>query len=200
LGDSRNIPLPSFNLAPAAIAKQTIGSIIPFNAAVSQDELKLATGRFEYLSARKDQAGEKIRFGIFALNGASLVALMSTLAGEGSAATWLGFTASNSAMSAAGFAVGASLAGAALIREAGRQDVEAAHAFARQLKLSQIVALYSSEATDVNFRNLNELKAEYNELPLVGFGYSKIAIALQNLACGAWLLGMTIPLVQALWR
>ena len=80
--------------------------ISPVNLAMHQFEQRAAEDELRYLMQRRDAQNEKIRFGLIALNGGSLLALMGALGGAGNAASWLGFTPQNALISSASFVLG----------------------------------------------------------------------------------------------
>ncbi|MFN4095490.1 MAG: hypothetical protein ACK4GG_01825 [Sphingomonas sp.] len=178
----------------------TIAEFDPVNAALFAADQELATRRYEYLISRRDQSLEKLRFGLLALNGASLVALISALGGDGTAATWLGFDADRARYSAAAFILGTVCGGVSIIVESNLQRVEAGDAVARQSTLNRLTALYSAKFTKGNYDRVGPVMEEYHKLPLVDFRYSIPALISLNASAGAWLFGVAMPLLAALGR
>lgn len=154
--------------------------------------------RCDYLITRRDQLLDRLRFGILALNGASLIALMSMLGGSGSTAAWLGFNQSIARDSAIAFALGVVLAGISAMMDANLYRTEAADAEVRRSTVGRLTALYEADFTDDNYRTAGEVMKQYHDLPLVDFQFSKVAITLQNFAGGAWLFGIAVPLCSSL--
>lgn len=91
-----------------------LSDISPVNLAMHQFEQRAAEDELRYLMQRRDAQNEKIRFGLIALNGGSLLALMGALGGAGNAASWLGFTPQNALISSASFVLGLILSGIAV--------------------------------------------------------------------------------------
>lgn len=178
----------------------TIEEFDAVNAAMFAADQELATRRYEYLISRRDQSLEKLRFGLLALNGASLIALISALGGDGTAATWLGFNADRARYSAAAFIIGAVCGGISILIESNLQRVEAGDAMARHSTLNRLTALYSAKFTKENYDRVGPVMEEYHNLPLIDFRYSIPAIVALNASAGAWLFGVAMPLIAVLGR
>lgn len=184
---------------PAIESTWVVGHPDPVNAASFSTQHELATKRFEYLIARRDQMQEKLQFGTLALNGGSLIGLITALSGEGSAAKWLGFDASSAPISAAAFVVGVVLCRLSLNIEHNRQSIEAGNAFARQSEASMLSALYKAPASKFVMEKIRDVMKRYHDLPLVDFDYSVVSITLKNFAGAAWVVGIAIPLAKSLF-
>ncbi len=175
-----------------------LSDISPVNLAMHQFEQRAAEDELRYLMQRRDAQNEKIRFGLIALNGGSLLALMGALGGAGNAASWLGFTPQNALISSASFVLGLILSGIAVTSQQNLSVTEAGDASARVQTLRRLVALYDQEATPANHDHLGKAMAEFHNLPLTGFQFSNSAIWAQNFSAGAWLMGILLPLSTAL--
>lgn len=175
-----------------------LSDISPVNLAMHQFEQRAAEDELRYLMQRRDAQNEKIRFGLIALNGGSLLALMGALGGAGNAASWLGFTPQNALISSASFVLGLILSGIAVTSQQNLSVIEAGDASARVQTLRRLVALYDQEATPDNHDRLGNAMAEFHNLPLTGFQFSNSAIWAQNFSAGAWLMGILLPLSTAL--
>lgn len=116
-------------------------------AAIADANLAIDREAYERIIKRRDDVGDKLRFGVITLNAGSLLALLSALGGDGNAAQWLGFTKDNAALSAAAFVAGLVLSSVAIIIEQNRATREAGDAYARYSRAGLVVAL--NEAIDV---------------------------------------------------
>ena len=181
------------------IVTPTLAEVNPVNATYYAKEADLAAARFSYLVERRDQLHEKLRMGILALNGASLIGLLSALGGEGKAASWLGFTSENAKYSVAFFAGGIIAAGISAIVQANLFTNEAGDANTRRSQASWLASFHAAEASEANWNKLESLAEEFGKAPIVDFQYSLAAIILQNLAGGAWLAGILIPMWEVLF-
>ena len=177
----------------------TLAEANPVNATYYAKEADLAAARFSYLVERRDQLQEKLRMGVLALNGASLIGLLSALGGEGQAAIWLGFTSENAKYSAASLAGLLIAAGISAIVQSNLFTKEAGDANTRRSQASWLTSFHAAEATEANWDKLELLADEFGNAPIVDFQYSLAAIILQNLAGGAWLAGILIPMWQVLF-
>jgi len=161
-------------------------------------DAELSRSRFEYLVARRDQLLDRLRFGILALNGASLVALISALGGDGAAATWIGLNPPRAKESAAAFVVGTIFAVVSIMIDANIYRTEAGDAEVRRSTLSRLTALYEAPMSKENYDRAGAAMSDYHKLPPVDFQFSKWAIMLLNASGGAWLFGVGVPLSSAL--
>lgn len=162
-------------------------------------EQEMHANLLTYFMARRDQAIEKVRFGLVALNGASIVALISTLGGNGDVAKWFGFTPVITVYSAISFAIGAVLAGHSLNAQTNDYTLETGDAWARWSKLNTLLSLYANEADKQAIDQYSVALSEYHNLELVGFQGGKQARWAQHFAAGAWMNGILAPLSNAMW-
>jgi len=172
--------------------------IKPFNAAQADADAQISAERFAYLVARRDQLLDRMRLGSLALNGASFIALLGALGGEGGAAKWLGYTPHSALFSACAFVAGIVCAAISTLIDANRQTVEASDAFARMLSARSLRAAFDLDASMANEQEVRRLLSEHGALPLVDFQFSVTATALQNASAGAWLAGVAFPLAATL--
>lgn len=170
----------------------------PFGYELNLQNRNISLGERDYLIQRRDQLQDKINFGLIALNGASLVALLSLLAGKGEASKALGFSGFNALWSATGFTVGLLLAAYAIARSHSVSIDEASNANTRLIKLSALVAHYENETSTEVFERNEELFNNYVAVPLTGFTYSRRAILAQSFSAWAWFFGLVTPLATAL--
>ena len=168
------------------------------NIAMYVTEGEMAAKRVVHLMERRDRIAERLQFGVLALNGGSLIALIGALGGDGAAAAWLGFNPERVQQSAVAFVIGATAAAVSLVLEVNLAKVEAGHAEARFLTVTRLRALHEAPMTPENHERVGVAMKEYQALPLVGFQYSNPALWANALAGGAWLAGMAIPLFHAL--
>ena len=176
----------------------TVRHAEPVNAAMFAADVAFTASRFKYLISRRDQLLDRLRFGVLALNGASIVALLSALGGDGAAASWIGFNPPRARASAIAFVCGAVLAGAAKMVDANLYRKEAGDAEARRATASLLSALYEGPFTQEHHAQIEPVMKRYHELPLVDFQYSLISIVLLNMGAGVWLFGVGLPLWAAL--
>ena len=175
-----------------------LSDISPVNLAMHQFEQRAAEDELRYLMQRRDAQNDKIRFGLIALNGGSLLALIGALGGNGTAASWLGFTPQNALISSASFGLGLILSGIAVVCQQNLFVTEAGDASARVQVLRRLVALYDQQATPENHDRLGEAMKEFHDLSLTGFQFSYSSIVSQNFSAGAWVMGILVPLSSAL--
>ncbi len=164
------------------------------NLAMHQFELEAAEAELQYFLRRRDETSDKIRFGLIALNGASIIALLSALGGGGTAANWLGFNDQNALWSALLFVIGLASAGHSINTQQNLSTKESGDASARAQTLRRLVSLYEEEKTHERLENYSKTLAQFHGLPLTGFQFSHRAILAQHVSGGAWLAGILIPL------
>lgn len=174
---------------------ETIRDRIPAGAATAESMAAIDRQAFERLVARRDAIADRLQLGAFALNGGSLIALMSTLGGSGHAAEWLGFDQTRARVSACCFIIGLISAGLSMKTDQNGAIVEAGDALKKASSSRNLAALYSGDHT--LFPELQKEMDNYEALPLVGFRYSYLSIASLNISQGAWLAGVLIPLAAA---
>jgi hypothetical protein len=178
--------------------ERSIRVAVPAGAAIADAHLAIDREAYERIIRGRDERADKLRFGIIALNAGSLLALLSALGGEGQAAKWLGFTASNATLAAGAFVGGLILGSASVFFQQNSSTREAGDAFKRYAHAGLVVALSEAVNSEDNRARLSELREGYANLPLVGFRQSILSVVCQNAAQGLWLLGIAIPLMRAL--
>lgn len=178
----------------------TLGEMLPVTAHIHQGDLAAAREEFRYLAARRDQLTDKIRFGLIALNGGSLLALLSAMGGGGEAARWLGFTPQIALASAVAFATGLCLAGVSVTAQQNLSQTETGDAYSRMQKLSILVALHKDEHSPEAREKAIDVFEEYAQLPLTGFQYSLWSIISQNFSAGLWIVGILYPLLTTIYN
>jgi hypothetical protein len=176
----------------------TVGERHPFNLREAQAAEDFVASRYEYLIERRDDLLDRIRFGSLKLNGASLLALLAALGGKGEAATWLGFTAQTTRISAALFLVGAISAGISILLEANVHRTQSGDAFQRLSAATLHRSSYDNADSPANDQLTGRLMIEYQKSPLVDFKFSAPALWAQSVSTGLWLAGIVVPMSHAL--
>lgn len=176
-----------------------VADAVATNAAMHRRDLDIAAQQYMYFIQRRDNLIEKMRFGLVTLNGGSLIALISVLGGDGSAATWLGFTPGNAIISALSFTLGTILAGKSLDSQTNHYVQEAGDQNTRLSAYVALTALCESPLSESSYDNYGRALEATKDLPLTGFQYSWFAIHAQHLAAGAWFTGIGTPLISVLW-
>lgn len=172
----------------------SLGDAHPYMKTVHDSDYKRTVDSYRYIIARRDSLIDRIRFGLIALNGASLVALLSAIAGGGKGAAWIGIDQSKAPLVAACFAAGALLAGFSAIRQEYVSTMEAADAFTRLMALQHALSLYGKPDEAIAREKLDEAVQAVHKAPLIDFQFSIAAGVAQSFSGAAWLLGVTLPL------
>ncbi|MCH2240047.1 MAG: hypothetical protein MK060_19415 [Blastomonas sp.] len=174
---------------------QTFAGELPTNFAEHQLAHDAAEADRRYMLQRRDQFSERLLFGAMALNGASIVALLGVLASADASAA-LGFNSAISIWSAASFIVGMVLAGYAAnereivyIEEAGDAGAWAqAHAVLSAFRDQAFIDEYRKRYSSA-LKRIGKLQA-------VGYQWSPASTKAHYRAGGAWLMGITAPLLN----
>lgn len=154
------------------------------NATLADEDLYIATRRYEQALDRRDKLRERTRFGLLALNAASLVALLSSLGSPW--ATKLQIDEADIAQSVFFFLVGL-IGGAIAIWWSGITATrDAATDFEDLLEVRQRKADYDGAATPDAEKKLVNRPAPKWKIP-PDYRWSKIDNLLTNLAGSAWL-------------
>lgn len=177
---------------------QTVGDLEAASAIAAKNAFETERQIYLALLTRKAEFDDKLRFGLFALNGASLVALISALSAGSSVAKWIGLTPENALWSALGFSIGIVLIGVSLFRQQNLEGMQAAHAYGRMSAAGNWTSALHMPANATNSTAALEQMQTYHQTPQVGFQFSWFAIGLLNASAGAWLFGMIVPLASAL--
>ena len=175
-GDSR----PTLKLAELPALRE----IYRVGATLADEELSITTRRYEQTVDRRDKLRERTRFGLLALNAASLAALLSSLGGHWVAK--LQISEADIAQAVLCFLLGL-MSGAIAIWWSGITATrDAASDFENLLKVRQRKAEYDGAATAEAERNLVNRPPPKWEIP-PDYRWSKIDNLLTNFAGGAWL-------------
>lgn len=174
-----------------------IRDIDPVNARTQDIDVVFAERRYEYLIAKRDQLQDRLRTGSLALNGGSLVALMTMLGNEGKVAGWIGLNPHNSAVSAAFFALGVLLAGVSMMAADRVCTEESSKAFVRYMTVRRLAATYEALHSPEGWKSSQDAIEQASAAPLVDFEYSRLSIFAQNLSGGSWFVGMAVPLAAS---
>lgn len=178
-----------------------VSDILTSGLATANAEYQIAAKRFEYLIARRDALVDKVRFGTLALNGASIIALLTILGGSGKAAAWVGFNPERARWSLLFFALGTILSGLSAWIEADRARGEPADAFQRMSFYGSLASMHAMPASDENVRAAVEQWKGTKDLPLIDFQYSRWAIGAGAFGAACWLGGIAVPVVYMLgWQ
>lgn len=160
-------------------------------------DLEQAIEDRRYFIQRRDQLMERLHFGVLALNGASLIALLGLASGEGKAAESLGFSGGVILFSACMFALGIMLAAHALNERENLYVGEAADANSRSSTIVRLIAHGQAPMTKDNHESYGAVMTELHDLPQTGFQYSDGTIYPRHWAGGIWLVGISAPLILA---
>lgn len=180
---------------------QRVADVLTSGVVAANAEYELAAKRFDYLVSRRDSLLDRVRFGTLALNGASIIAVLTILGGDGKTAGWIGFNSIAAKWSLVFFAVGTVLAGVSSWLEANRAREEPAQAFERLHFYGTLSSMYSLPGTDENQLKVLAEWEKCKKLPLVDFGYSHASIWTGTFGAASWLCGISIPVAHALgWR
>lgn len=154
------------------------------NAILADEELSITTRRYEQTVDRRDKLRERTRFGLLALNAASLAALLSSLGSQW--VTRLQITEADIAQTVTLFLAGL-MAGATAIWWSGITATrDAASDFENLLEVRQRKADFDGAATaEAEMKLVNRPEPEWKIPP--DYRWSKIDNLLTNLAGAAWL-------------
>lgn len=174
---------PSLNLAELPSLRE----IYRTTATLADEELSLATRRYEQTVDRRDKLRERTRFGLLALNATSLVALLSSLGSQW--ITKLQISEADVAQAVLLFLIGL-ICGAIAIWWSGIAATrDAADDFENLLEVRQRKAEYDGVATaDAEKKLVNRPAPEWKVPP--DFRWSRIDNLLTNFAGSAWLFAV----------
>lgn len=167
------------------------------NGQSTATDLAFSERRYEYLIAKRDQAQDRIRTGLLALNGASLVAMLALLGNDSKSAVWIGVTSDNARLSAGAFATGLLFAGISMIITGNLFVNEASAAFARYMANRRVHAAYHAEMNEVGWKGVHEALEQRASSPLVDFEYSSWAIAAHNISAACCFFGICVPVAHS---
>lgn len=178
--------------------RPTMRELFRINHAFAAINLERDRAEHDRLLARRDDLRDKLRSGLTALNGGSLVALMAALNGDGTAAGWIGIDVHNAKWIAASFALGLVAAGIAYRLDESATGYEVADSINRVGSSERQIALYEGSATDELIEKVGREMNAYATLPVVGHrvqGKTIVALALSQFF---WATGIFIPLIATL--
>jgi len=167
-----------------------------YSDSLSRHQLPAARTRYEYLLERRDKIQDQLRIGAMAINAASLLGVFTALGTDVVSQAKFGVSVSDLAYSAACFILGTISAGVGAVIESWRVPAVAAEQFDRLSREESLRASLDNELNDQNRTHFKTQMDRLHELPPADFGYSLPATWATNLAYGAWLAGMLLPL----WR
>lgn len=173
-----------------------VRDLFRFSDSVSSHRLQAARARYQYLLERKDRTSDHIRTGLILLNAASLLGVLTALGTDVVAQDRFGIRVSDMAYSACCFMLGMIAAGLSVMIDSWRLPGEAATQFDRVSREENYRGVLDSESSEKNVALLGERMEEVHALPPADFGFSHAANITLNLAGGAWLAGILLPL----WR
>lgn len=136
-----------------------------------------------YQREQSDKLTSQIRFGLTAVNAASLVTVLNlghSLEGVGATAI---------AWSAMFFLLGTLFAGCSLLAQQNHEIIKAGNANARAITLNHAVSLSKYPPQTPEYGRLREATDEAHTLNMQTFQPSYYAIALQSLGMGMWIGG-----------
>ena len=178
---------------------KTMREFSPVTYAMAKNDLERDRIEHERLIGRRDMLRDKLRSGLTALNGGSLVALMAALNGDGSAASWIGIDHHNARWVAGCFVIGLMAAGYAYRVAETATTNETADSIGRVGAAETRIALYESPPSDENNEKLRSALEKYAELPLVGHRTTTIEIVTLSVSQIAWTTGLLLPLISTLF-
>lgn len=170
----------------------------PVSYELAKNDLERDRAEHDRLIARRDALKDKLRAGLVTLNAGSLLALLASLNGEGSAASWVGIDASNAKWIATCFVCGLFAAGASYhVADYGISS-ELSDSIPKVRSAEHRVALYEKPACVETNDELREALEDYAKIPLVGFRVSIAHIVTLGLAQAFWTAGIVLPLAKTL--
>lgn len=153
-------------------------------ATLADEQLLLTTRRYEQMLDRRDKLRERTRFGLLALNAASLAALLSGLGSDWIAK--LQVTEAEVAQTVLLFLIGLMVRATAIWWSGITATSDAASDFENLLEVRQRKAEYDAAATiEAENKLINRLPPERKILP--DYRWSKTDNVLTNIAGGVWL-------------
>jgi len=172
-----------------------VADALQANFARHRHDLLAAEADRQYFLQRRDQFSERLLLGVLALNGAALVALIGILGGKGKVAEALGFTPTVALFSVMSFVLGIALAGFASNERENVYVNEAGAASVKAQKLSALCASGEAPLNNENHENYGTAMKLYHDAELVGHQWSAGSIRARHWSGGAWLAGISAPLI-----
>lgn len=167
-----------------------------FLASTTASRLHAAQNRYDYLIERRDRMNDRVRTGLILLNSASLLGVLTALGTELIATAEFGIDVADLAFSASCFITGSILAAAALMWETWTVAPQAAKQFDRLSRLENLQGTLDLELSGNSLDDCRKRMNEVHALPPEDFAFSHLANWLGNFAAGAWLAGMSLPLIR----
>lgn len=168
---------------------ETFRDTHPAATAIAESNLAADTASFARIIQRRNELGDKIRFGVIALNSGSLLAMAALMGTKDGTANWMNVDVSDARYSAAFFIVG--MIGASLAPWLDHLKLigETADAFTRMSLARDVSTLQATVVSDENAARRAATFEDYLAAPLVDFQSSMPAIWAQNVGVGGWLGG-----------
>lgn len=148
--------------------------------------------RARYERDQRDQYGSRLRFGLVAMNAASLVTIINA------PGLFAGLTSGDVLAAAAFFLVGTIGAGYSLVAQQTHLIDLTGNATARALTLDRAVTLAEFPAHTPENEKLGEAMEQASRLSEEMFGYSKGALRLQWLSMSSWIGGVAYLAITSL--
>ncbi|KQM64686.1 hypothetical protein ASE65_15565 [Sphingomonas sp. Leaf16] len=171
---------------------ETFKDTNPAATIIADNILAADTASFARIIQRRNELGDKIRFGVIALNSGSLLSLAALMGARGEASNWLQLDAPHARLAAVAFVAGVVGASIAPFFDHLKLTHEAADAYARMSAARSVAITQAEIVTDRNKVLRQTAMERYLALPLVDFQTSTKAIACQNVGVGGWLVGAVI--------
>lgn len=168
---------------------ETFNDINPAAKVIAENALAADSSAFARIVQRRNELGDKIRFGVIALNSGSLLAMAALMGAKDSAVNWMQLDAEHARHAAAFFVVG--LIGASISPwfDHLKLTEEAGDAYQRMSAARQVATTQATVVTDENAALRASAMERYIATPLVDFQVSTAAIWAQNIGVGGWFGG-----------
>lgn len=164
----------------------------PAATAIAESNLAADTASFTRIIQRRNELGDKIRFGVIALNSGSLLAMAALMGAKDGATNWMNVDVADARYSAAFFIVGMIGASLAPWLDHLKLTGEAADAFTRMSLARDVSMLQATQVSDENAASRDAAFENYWSAPLVDFQASIPAIWAQNVGVAGWLGGASL--------
>jgi len=163
------------------------------------DEKLLASEEARQLVQERDSLTGKIRFGLVALNGGSLLAMLGIASGENMLSTALGFTPNAANFSFIAFVIGVVFGGICLFSHQNEMIVKAGITKARVQSLmnGQLILRPNFPPERDQLKDAYKELESAGELKIEALNVNYRSIVAQNLSAGAWLAGLLAPVLSS---
>jgi hypothetical protein len=154
----------------------------------------------QYQRSHKDDFTARLRFGVFALNGASVVALLSALPNAAIAKSY-GLDGRTVVLAILCFSVGAAVSGLSLVLHQAHLERVSGEAVARARTLDSAVNVSGAKLGSSEYAQLGEIMTTANRHEQATYAvspFSRAAIWMQSLGGGLWLGGIAVVLKSAI--